>query len=262
MEPISQPKIKVSMVFESFKFKVKTIQAQSSLPIGVIYIDRYFDGLPIEVPKPYNQFIISYIFPSIKSKSLEKSHFFTTLIQNTVYRGVTEGLDSLIYITQTYLIDNNSNSTTSSPTFVIISIPFDFITNQGRFPEFFSSSFSEKIRRRSCYKNFIAECKESINDLKLQSFQNLKKISVLTKQLNSLKNSPEKTVLGDCILCYENPKSTVFLPCGHILSCGKCTIRNLKIQLNRKLSLRKKPKRCPLCNGAIVKAVEIINSKF
>ena len=262
MEPISQPKIKVSMVFESFKFKVKTIQAQSTLPIVVIYIDRYFDGLPIEVPIQYNQFIISYIFPSSNPKSLEKSHFFTTLTQNTVYRGVAEGLDSLIYITKTYPTDYNSNLTTYSPTYIILSIPFSFISSQGRFPEFSPGTFSEKIRQRTCYKNWISDCKSSINDLKLQSFQNLKKISVLTKQLHSLKISPEKTVLGDCILCYENPKSTVFLPCGHILSCGKCTLRNLKIQLNRKLSLRKKPKRCPLCNGAIVKAVEIINSKF
>jgi hypothetical protein len=152
--------------------------------------------------------------------------------------------------------------TSFSPTFIIFSIPFTIISSQGRFPEFLPSFYSEKIRQRTCYKDWISESKQSINKLKLQSIQNMKKISVLSKQLHSLTQSPDKTILGDCILCYENPKSTVYLPCGHILSCGKCTTYKLKIQLNRKLPFRKKAKLCPLCNGVIVKAVEIINSKF
>ena len=262
MKHLSQPKIKVSVVFDSFNFKVKTVQAQTSLPLEVIYIDRYFDGLPTEVPQPYNQFIISYVLPSSTSKSFEKSHFFTTLTQNTVYRGISEGLDSFLYITQSQPFDSTSNLTCPSPTFIIFSIPFSTISSQGSFPEFSSSFFSEKIMQRIWYKDWISQCKQSINDLKLQSIQNIKKLSALSKQLHSLSQSPEKTILGDCILCYENPKSTVYLPCGHILSCGKCTTSKLKITLNRKLPFRKKAKLCPLCNGAIVKAVEIINSKF
>jgi hypothetical protein len=253
MEPLSQPKVKLSLVFDSFKIKVKTIQTQSSSPLGVLYIDRYFHGLPTEVPVSYNQFIISYILPSVSSKSSEKSHFFSTLTQSTVYRAYPESPEALFYIMQ------DPFSTTLS--FIILSIPFNFAATLGQFPSFNPLSLSKKYIEKTTAKEFIDSYKSQVNLLKVQSSQNMRKISVLSKQLQDIKVSPEKTVLGDCLLCYENPKSTVFLPCGHIISCGKCTVHKLKIHLNRKMPTRKKPKQCPLCNGTIIKSLEIINSK-
>ena len=44
----------------------------------------------------------------------------------------------------------------------------------------------------------------------------------------------------DCIICMENPKSIVLIPCGHFYTCDECSVKVLK---------------CPICRCAITKRV-------
>lgn len=50
-----------------------------------------------------------------------------------------------------------------------------------------------------------------------------------------------------CILCYDNKKSVIFLPCAHITSCNKCS--QTIIEENQK---------CPICREVIVDMKNII----
>lgn len=51
----------------------------------------------------------------------------------------------------------------------------------------------------------------------------------------------------ECIVCYDAPKETVFLPCGHIASCEKCT---------RALIGSPSPN-CPVCRQPIISFVRM-----
>lgn len=44
----------------------------------------------------------------------------------------------------------------------------------------------------------------------------------------------------DCIICMEEPKSTIFAPCGHFYSCQDCS---------------KRIKQCPICRSHITSMI-------
>lgn len=43
--------------------------------------------------------------------------------------------------------------------------------------------------------------------------------------------------LGSCAICFENPQTHVFVPCGHVCACKQCSSRVMA-----------KNKKCPICN--------------
>jgi E3 ubiquitin-protein ligase MUL1 len=45
-----------------------------------------------------------------------------------------------------------------------------------------------------------------------------------------------------CIICFENPRNTVFLECGHVACCKLCSMRLVD---------------CPICRQRIVRVIEI-----
>ncbi|XP_008941719.1 PREDICTED: mitochondrial ubiquitin ligase activator of NFKB 1, partial [Merops nubicus] len=57
-----------------------------------------------------------------------------------------------------------------------------------------------------------------------------------------------ETLKNVCVVCWNNPKSCVFLECGHLCSCREC-YRALP-----------EPKRCPVCRQDISRAVPLYNS--
>ena len=62
---------------------------------------------------------------------------------------------------------------------------------------------------------------------------------------------------GECLLCCDRTRHIVYLPCGHIVACLECTVRNLGIELNKKLPKKRTNALCPLCKGVISEAREI-----
>ena len=61
----------------------------------------------------------------------------------------------------------------------------------------------------------------------------------------------------DCLLCCDNAKNIVFLPCGHIVACKTCTIDSLDIELGKVLNQRRSPRSCPVCKQTIKEAREV-----
>mmetsp|Transcript_20062 Transcript_20062/g.40243 ORF Transcript_20062/g.40243 Transcript_20062/m.40243 type:complete len:96 (+) Transcript_20062:1284-1571(+) len=51
---------------------------------------------------------------------------------------------------------------------------------------------------------------------------------------------------GECIVCWEAPRTHVFVPCGHMCACKSCSSRVME---NRKV--------CPTCNQPSTMAIEV-----
>ena len=79
------------------------------------------------------------------------------------------------------------------------------------------------------------------------------------KKIQNLKNTTPKNEPPsiDCLLCCNNPRNIVFLPCGHIVACKNCTTDCLNIDLAKIINQRRNPKDCPVCKQSIKEAREI-----
>ena len=59
------------------------------------------------------------------------------------------------------------------------------------------------------------------------------RVSLQDKKLYTEKNN-------ECIICFENPKEVVIIPCGHLIMCALCSYK-----------VRKKYEECPKCRQQI-----------
>lgn len=48
---------------------------------------------------------------------------------------------------------------------------------------------------------------------------------------------------AECIVCMEKPRTTLFIPCGHLVTCQSCAAN--------KICSRPEPV-CPICQQAVV----------
>lgn len=72
--------------------------------------------------------------------------------------------------------------------------------------------------------------------------------SFLVKKIvlqNSQTTEIEKNKENDCVICYENEKNAIFLPCKHNSTCMKCATK-LKI--------------CPICRGKIENFIQFFKT--
>jgi hypothetical protein len=51
----------------------------------------------------------------------------------------------------------------------------------------------------------------------------------------------EDTTLTECAVCYDAPKSMVFVPCGHFYTCATCS---------------KKCDKCPICRVSVTQTID------
>jgi hypothetical protein len=63
------------------------------------------------------------------------------------------------------------------------------------------------------------------------------------------KNVEEDVVVNStwCIICYENPRNTALIPCGHAMLCYQC-------------ALKSRSKGCPICRKRIREVMKIYSS--
>ena len=86
------------------------------------------------------------------------------------------------------------------------------------------------VRRGSSYFYSISTKNlQTIDDIPKQEIKNL-----IEKVWNT-----EDTEL-DCLICLDNPKDSVFNPCGHYVSCNNCAI---------------KLKKCPMCRVEVISII-------
>ncbi|OMJ72549.1 hypothetical protein SteCoe_28964 [Stentor coeruleus] len=94
-------------------------------------------------------------------------------------------------------------------------------------------------------------------DIQLEKLmEEKKKKSVPKKPLNKINVKIELPSM-DCLLCCSNPKSIVFLPCGHCVACKACTTEKLEMVLGKVINQRRTPRICPVCKQAVKEAKEV-----
>lgn len=62
---------------------------------------------------------------------------------------------------------------------------------------------------------------------------------------NLYQNQWEKAGLKECVVCWEVPRTHVFVPCGHMCACKSCSER------------MGSDKRCPICNQTSTMSIEV-----
>lgn len=81
-----------------------------------------------------------------------------------------------------------------------------------------------------------------------------RRILELHNEFETLEKEEEKCGIRlRCILCENNLKNVIFLPCGHLLICEECLVQNLKTEPNVGLERRRK---CLVCQNCKVKVRE------
>jgi hypothetical protein len=79
----------------------------------------------------------------------------------------------------------------------------------------------------------------------------LKKQNVYNGYLRSMiretnEGKESKSTMGECIVCWEVPRTHVFVPCGHVCACLSCSSRVMNSE-----------KRCPVCNQSSTMSIEV-----
>jgi hypothetical protein len=79
----------------------------------------------------------------------------------------------------------------------------------------------------------------------------LKKQNVYNGYLRSMirdtyEGKESKSTMGECIVCWEVPRTHVFVPCGHVCACQSCSSRVMNSE-----------KRCPVCNQSSTMSIEV-----
>jgi len=63
------------------------------------------------------------------------------------------------------------------------------------------------------------------------------------KHQNETRVAPD---LGMCVICLEEPKTHVFVPCGHVCACKSCSSQAMKTNTS-----------CPICRGAVSQSIQL-----
>ena len=255
----SQTSTQIKLVFESGSFQVPSLQFSPMKPISTLYFDKYFYFEDGELPVPYHEHIIGFLYEDDSSSNFLKSHFYNTLSSfKTIYRAFEENPEHVIYI-----LCDDMNPISK---FLIISFSFLELFNMNIFLSSFTAFKAEEIMQQYVFNNWVENYKRSLAEWLHYSEWQKAKIREMAGELkevkdaeNLAKNKQKNLGFGECLLCCDNPKSIVYIPCGHIVACYHCTVKCMKIELNRKINKKRTQKLCPLCNGVIYKAMEVTN---
>ena len=104
-------------------------------------------------------------------------------------------------------------------------------------------------RKNKKYEYCVISKKESLNNEYsiILSLDNGSKY-LINRVSNNNKISDEKTEIPEeqCIICYEYLKNHVIIPCGHVITCTRCT--------NEFLNTKSV---CPICGVLLMKIIRI-----
>lgn len=99
---------------------------------------------------------------------------------------------------------------------------------------------------------------ENNNSIFSDLISNKQKVIELHRKFENLEAEEAKCgVHLRCVLCENNLKSVVFLPCGHILVCEECLVQNLKAEVDAVLERRRKCLYCQTCKQKVKETKKI-----
>lgn len=254
------------LVEQSFTHRLIAVQQSSSSFPTTLYIDKYLSASDSEFPKNYSEHVVGYFCFENFNLNPKSLYVFSLLYSNKIIcKCIDETCENFYYI----LYDKLFNDVMC----IIVKYSFADIFQCRKDMELHMRNLvypkSQDIQFNVSYINWIENYKISISEwISCAITQNIS-IQKLNAEIQALKGDKawdkcskdvENTCysFGECLLCCDRAKSIVFLPCGHVVACLQCTVKNLKIELNRKVKEKGYVKICPLCKGAIEEAREII----
>ena len=81
-----------------------------------------------------------------------------------------------------------------------------------------------------------------------KAYQRQKEAEERAEQVLNLDNA------WQCVVCEDNEKTVVYLPCNHLAVCRKCDAEMSKMNLEHADDTEP----CPICRSAILKRVNVI----
>jgi hypothetical protein len=110
----------------------------------------------------------------------------------------------------------------------------------------------QRLEKEKKKLNDLQERANSLTDSNFQLLNELQsykeKMNDLWKNCQELEKEEESFGVGlRCLLCENNLKNIVFLPCGHLVICEECLVQNLKTESNTTLEKRRKCLYCQKC---------------
>jgi Zinc finger, C3HC4 type (RING finger) len=252
----------IVVILEESHFSLQCVH-YDQLP-KYLFVDSSLSIYDPDFPSVSNSNCPSYLYiPETLENSPAVEFLNSCLVNKIAYRALDETCDHIYFIACTcsfgiityillkYSIQDlvNSNINLSRYFQSLTHSRIQYCKFKLEFVEWFNT-FTAHINNWVSYstvqKNSIQKLNDDIEYYKANQTEKIE---------DSMKNSSS---LGECILCCDKFRNIVFLPCGHVVACLFCTVKKLKIELNKKIVKKRSPSVCPLCKGIIEEAREII----
>ena len=269
----------VELMFPTYSFKFCSQQSVMRVaPISALYFQRfaYLNEYPILCYVPLiERFCAQLEIPDQLYQSECQQLFFGNLVQRTASGGllVAEAIDeNAEYI---YLIcDQNDNMAiprfSSSRTLEVFQFSYNelvqlsqnasmYLRNLQLSNIYLTKQFQETNCLYEFFKQYASSWQIQVLTTDLQLDRKIEEVQKRSIPVKPVQKEPIKLEVGssECLFCYSNPKSIVYLPCGHIVACKDCTTQKLEIVLAKVINQRRSPRSCPICKQAIKEAREV-----
>ena len=257
----------LTLVSESLTVTLSSIQSSEIPAINTLYIDSYISLYSQEFPSAIIECISGYLHPSEGSSKAGSIDFLRCLSANPVACRAMDETCQFIYFVL-------CGSHLKAPNYLLLRLRVNELY-------WYNVSLSDCLKsltlsriQRDKEKLSLSAWAESYRnytqDWIKYSMEQQNQIKKIRDEINTIKsksNRGEKEIeentlnygFGECLLCYDRFKNIVFLPCGHIAACLYCTVKNLKIKLNKKIKKKRLANMCPLCKGVIQEAREVFS---
>ena len=272
-------KLEVELMFPTYSFKFSSQQSVMRVaPISALYFQRfaYLNEYQILCYVPLiERFCAQLEIPDQLYQSECQHHFFGNLVQRAASGGhlVAEAIDEnaeCIYL----ICDQNDNMAiprfSSARTLEVFQFTYNEIVQLSQNAStylrslqlsniYLTKQFQETNSLYEFFKQYASSWQIQVLTTDLQLDRKIEEVQKRSVPVQPVQKVPIKLEVGssECLLCCSNPKSIVFLPCGHIVACKDCTTEKLEIVLAKVINQRRTPRSCPICKQAIKEAREV-----
>ena len=267
--------IEIDIMFPGYSIKFSSNQSYlEPAPVSTLFFQRFSDFSEYPSLQNFNmqERLCAQLLSSEESAQTELQKVFCSnlapkspLYKLIVAEAINESAE-LVYL----IIDFNRNYSAVGSVYNTLSlfrfsfselwnIPSNALAHVKNL-QLTNSWMSKQIHEFCGYLDYFKQNASYWHMLALVKDNQLEKV---TKEVEKPKKIVKKIIAKsevptfDCLLCCDNMKNVVFLPCGHVVACKTCTIDSLDIELGKVMNQRRSPRSCPVCKQTIKEAREV-----
>ena len=231
-----------------------------------LYLSRICKITDLSIPQPFNRFMISCVFIPQNAHQQASARFLNCVYSDQlVCLAHDESAESIFIIFFSNLPHINS--------FVLLKIsPEELWSDSLGFSSQISLSLQDRIRDIKMKSSFSSMCENYIkclNEWIAYSVSQYSTINDLSSELNMLKEKviepPKEEVVErkevqhatECVLCKDQRRNVVFIPCGHVVVCSACVQSQMNIEINKDIKHKKGKDKCIICKKGVKEVREV-----